>query len=79
MAVRFICSLINFWFNMTKLLDTCSLDEGHAGIRLLHRNASAAEISCQIIKVLEYFQPTKYLRGIPNIGEKAKNRWEVND
>lgn len=38
---------------MAKLLDTSSLDEGHAKIQLSHRTIPAAEISCQFLKVLE--------------------------
>lgn len=65
MAVSFVCPLINSWLNLAKLLDTCSLDEGHARIWLLHRNASAAEI----MKVLEYFQPMKYIKEVFSILE----------
>lgn len=64
---------------MAKRLDTCSLDEGHARIRLLPRNASAAEISDHISSEFQktYFQPTKYIKEVfpvleerPSIGGK---------
>lgn len=58
MAVNFVCPLINSWLNLAKLLGIYALDERHVRIWLLHRNASAAEI----MKVLEYFPPTKSIK-----------------